>query len=262
MHVHLFLSGSQCKLGQVPGKITAFGEVKPIRFSQPLSFTGKGCTEPYVQSDTRINRFETLRLLPGGFMKASPIKRVLRLTSISLFILLAACAPKQVIYGRVVDAETDQPIKGAAVAIRWFENQADKTAGPVNTFDVAQDLSSKDGSFNIPDHPDKHLVMGVYKEGYICWSSRSSFSNGKNQATITKQNPRIEDGIEVRLEPLREGDSQDQHAGFTVLVAEEVTASKKSPFYEAIKPLFKRWRDNMRKQFRKMFGKDSTTESN
>lgn len=195
-------------------------------------------------------------------MKASPIKRVLLLTSISLFFLLAACAPKHIINGRVVDAETDQPIKGAAVAIRWFENQSGNTSGQTDTFDAAEDLSNKDGSFNIPDHPDKHLVMGVYKEGYICWSSRSSFSNGKNQAVITKQNPRIEDGIEVRLEPLKEGDSQDQHAGFTVLVAEEVTASKKSPFYKAIKPLFKRWRDNMRKQFKKMFGKDKPLPSN
>ena len=103
--------------------------------------------------------------------------------------------------------------------------------------------------------------MGVYQEGYICWSSRSSFSNSKNNAAVARQNPRVEDGIEVRLKPLREGDSQDQHAGFTVLVAEEVTASKKSPFYKAIKPLFKRWRDNMRKQFKKMFGQDQPATS-
>jgi hypothetical protein len=192
-------------------------------------------------------------------MKANPIKTALLLTSVSLF-LLAACAPKHIINGRVVDAETDQPIKGAAVAIRWFEDPSDNTTGPVETFDVAQDLSNKDGSFNIPHHPDKKLVMGVYKEGYICWSSRSSFSNRQSQAAIARKNPRIENGIVIRLEPLKAGDSQDQHASFTVLVAEEVTASKKSPFYKAIKPLFKRWRDNMRQQFKKMFGKEQSVE--
>jgi hypothetical protein len=195
-------------------------------------------------------------------MKANPFKHALLLTSITLFLSLAACAPKHIINGQVVDAETDQPIKGAAVAIRWFENQSDNNSGAVDTFDAAQDLSNKDGSFNIPDHPDKNLVMAVYKEGYITWSSRSSFSNGKKKAAITRQNPRIEDGMEVRLEPLKEGDSQDQHAGFTVLVAEEVTTSKKSPFYKAIKPLFKRWRDNMRKQFKKMFSKDESAPPN
>ena len=189
-------------------------------------------------------------------MSANPIKQALLLTVISFIFFLAACAPKHKINGRIVDAETNQPIKGAAVAIRWFENQPDNPSDKGETFDVAQDLSNKDGRFKIPDHPDKYLVMGVYKEGYICWSSRSSFSNSKNSAVVTRQNPRIKDGIEVRLQPLKEGDSQDQHAGFTVLVAEEVTASKKSPFYKAIKPLFKRWRDNMRKQFKKMFGKD------
>jgi hypothetical protein len=68
--------------------------------------------------------------------------------------------------------------------------------------------------------------------------------------------------MEVRLEPLKEGYSRDQHAGFTVLVAEEVTESKKSPFYKAIKPLFKRWRDNIRKEFQKMFGEHKSAEPN
>ena len=49
--------------------------------------------------------------------------------------------------------------------------------------------------------------------------------------------------------------SEDQHASFTVLVAEEVTASKHSPFHKAIKPLFKRWRDNLREEFKKTFSR-------
>jgi hypothetical protein len=28
VHVHLFLPGAQCELGQIPGKITALGEVE------------------------------------------------------------------------------------------------------------------------------------------------------------------------------------------------------------------------------------------
>jgi hypothetical protein len=47
-----------------------------------------------------------------------------------------------------------------------------------------------------------------------------------------------------------------------VLVAEDVTESKQSPFYKAIKPLFKRWRDNLREQFRKTFSKHQTPEPN
>jgi hypothetical protein len=195
-------------------------------------------------------------------MKAKFIRPALFLTFILFFLSLAACTPKCIINGRVVDAETEHPIKGAAVAVRWYEDPSETNSGTTQTFDSAQDLSDEDGYFTIPDHPDKNFVMGVYKEGYICWSNRSSFTNGKKEATIARQNMRVEDGMQVRLEPLKAGHSRDQHAGFTVLVAEDVTESKKSPFYKAIKPLFKRWRDNLRKQFRKTFGKHQTPEPN
>lgn len=255
------------KIGADTGKNNdIWGGRNPNGSVSPCPLPGRGCTEPSVQDfKTRtpaLNRLETPKAYPGGFMKASPIRHALLLTGISLLFSLAACAPKHIINGRVMDAETNQPIKGAAVAIRWFENQSENNSGKVDTFDVAQDLSNKNGNFNIPDHPDKNYVMGVYKEGYICWSSHSSFSNSKNQAAVTRQNPRIEDGMQVRLEPLKDGDSRDQHAGFTVLVAEEVTASKKSPFYKAIKPLFKRWRDNLRKEFQKMFSKNKSAKPN
>jgi hypothetical protein len=196
-------------------------------------------------------------------MKAIPIKPTLLLASIALLFSLAACAPKNVIKGRVVNAETDQPIKGAAVAIRWFKNQSDNSETR-QTFDAAQDLSDKKGNFVMPRHPGKNYVMGVYKEGYICWSSRNTFPDAGKEKAIdrTRVYPRVKDGMEVRLAPLKKGDSQDQHAGFAVLVAEDVTASKESPFYRAIKPLFIRWRDNLRKQFRKTFGKQESPQPN
>ena len=195
-------------------------------------------------------------------MKTKSIQPALVLAGILVFISLAACAPKCIINGRVVDAETEHPIKGAAIAIRWVEDQPDTNSATSQTFYSAQDFSDKDGYFNIPDHPGKNMVMGVYKEGYICWSSRNSFTTGKKEATIAQQNIRAENGMLVRLEPLKPGHSEDQHAGFAVLVAEEVTDSKQSPFYNAIKPLFKRWRDNLRKQFRKTFGPQKSPEPN
>ena len=195
-------------------------------------------------------------------MKAKFVRPALLLTGILFFLSLAACAPKSIINGRVVDAETQHPIKGAAVAVRWYEDPPETNSGTTQTSNFAQDLSDEDGYFTIPDHLAKNFVMGVYKEGYICWSNRSSFTNGKKEATIVRQNMRVEDGMQVHLEPLKAGHSRDQHAGFTVLVAEEVTESKKSPFYKAIKPLFKRWRDNLRKQFRQTFGKHQSPQPN
>lgn len=188
-------------------------------------------------------------------MKAKSTRITLLWTFVFLGLLLAACTPKCIINGRVVDAETQYPIKGAAVAIRWYENHDTNGSAKARTIDVNQDLSNAEGKFKFPHHQDKNYVMGVYKEGYICWSSRSSFSNGNRSVAVPKTDTRLQNDIVIQLERLKGGHSKDQHASFTVLVAEEVTASKKSPFYKAIKPLFKRWRNNLREEFKKTFGK-------
>jgi len=193
-------------------------------------------------------------------MQANPVKRALFLISIALFLSLAACASKSIINGRVVDAETGQPIKDAAVAIRWLENQSEDNSNTVHTLDAAQDLSDKDGNFSIPEYQNRKYVMGVYKEGYICWSSRSDFSGGTPEKTSLRFPPNVENGMEIHLAPLTEGYSRDKHAGFAVLVAGEVAESKKGPFYKAIMPLFRKWRDNLRKKFQKKMGPKNTEE--
>ena len=193
-------------------------------------------------------------------MQANPVKRALFLISIALFLSLAACASKSIINGRVVDAETGQPIKDAAVAIRWLENQSEDNSSTVHTFDAAQDLSDKDGNFSIPEYQNRKYVMGVYKKGYICWSSRSDFSGGAPEKASLRLPPNVENGMEIHLARLTEGHSRDEHAGFTVLVAGEVTESKKGPFYKAIMPLFRKWRDNLRKEFQKKMGPKNTEE--
>jgi hypothetical protein len=191
-------------------------------------------------------------------MKAKSIS----ITSLSTFILLgltlAACTPKCMLNGRVVDAETQYPVEGAAVAIRWYENIDSNGAASTRTIDVNQGLSDEDGKFKFPDHRDKDYVMGVYKEGYICWSNRSRFSGGAQSAAVPKTDTRVLKDMVIRLERLKRGHSEDQHASFTVLVAEEVAAPKQSPFYNAIKPLFRRWRGNLREEFRKTFGRKPT----
>ncbi|MGD9351126.1 MAG: hypothetical protein PVF71_15790, partial [Desulfobacterales bacterium] len=196
----------------------------------------------------------------GGIMKARPINAALFSTVVLFTLFLAACTPKYIINGRVVDAETQNAIEGAAVAIRWYENYDSKDSAKTRTIDVNQGLSDAEGKFEFPLHEDKNYVMGVYKDGYICWSSRSRFSNGNASATVPKTDIRVQNDMVVRLERLKDGHSEDQHASFTVLVAEEVTASKKSPFYEAIKPLFRRWRDNLREEFKKTFSREKSPQ--
>ena len=159
-----------------------------------------------------------------------------------------------------MDAETNRPIDGAAVAIRWFENQPETEFGTAQTFAAAQDLSNKNGTFSIPGYPDKNYAMGVYKEGYICWSSRSAFARNANEKTNPHLPLPVENGMQIRLNPLKKEHSRDEHAAFTVLVAGEVVQSKKGPFYQAILPLFRKWRDNLRREFQRKIGDQTTPD--
>jgi hypothetical protein len=160
----------------------------------------------------------------------------------------------------VVDAETNQPIDGAAVAIRWFDDQPETESETAQTVAAAQDLSDKNGTFSVPGYPDKNYAMGVYKEGYICWSSRSAFARDENAKTTPPLPPPVENGMQIRLNPLKEEHSRDEHAAFAVLVAGEVTQSKKDPFYQAILPLFRKWRDNLRRELQRNIGDQKRPE--
>jgi hypothetical protein len=191
-------------------------------------------------------------------MKAYSTTVVLILTSFVLILALISCSPKHVVRGRVVDAETRQPIKGAAVAIKWYTESSGKQSDNPESVDARQALSDDRGVFKVPEHSDKKYVLGVYKNGYICWSSQNVFSN-QPQAAAKEKYPRkkdhpIKDGVEIELLPLKKEHSRNLHAGFTVMVAGESTNTPNGPFHQAIESEYKLWRENLRKDFRNNLG--------
>lgn len=191
-------------------------------------------------------------------MRNCPTKGVFILTCLVVFFFLVSCSPKCVVRGRVVDAETRQPIKGAAVAIRWYTDEsAPLSAGP-QTLDAVQELSDDKGFFLVPEYPDKKYVLGVYKTGYICWSSSDIFlidptAMGADEY-LHRKNYRLQDGMQIDLRPFKKSHARDLHAGFTVMVAGEATDTDSGPFQEAIQSEYKLWRENLRKDFQKQLG--------
>ncbi len=191
-------------------------------------------------------------------MKNYPATGTILLTGLALILSLIACSPKHVVRGRVVDADTRQPIKGAAVAIRWYTENPDKQSAKRGTVDSVQALSDEEGVFQIPQYPDKQYILGVYKSGYICWSSRDIFLMPSQRSTVDmyhkRKNPSLADGMEVELKPLQNDYPRDLHAGFTVMVAGESTDSDLGPFHQAIQPEYQLWRNNLRNDFQKQVG--------
>jgi hypothetical protein len=191
-------------------------------------------------------------------MKALPATGAVLLTGFILVISLISCSPKCVVRGRVIDAETRQPLHGAAVAIRWYSSDGDSQTAKNKTVAAVQSVTDARGEFKIPEYPDKDYILGIYKNGYICWSSQDIFMVDPKISRTDKYRRRkdhlIQDGMEIELEPLQKIHPRDLHAGFTVMVAGESTDTDIGPFHQAIIPEYKLWRENLRKDFQKQVG--------
>ena len=191
-------------------------------------------------------------------MKSNPATGAILLTGFILAFSLFSCGPKCVVRGRVVDAETQQPLQGAAVAIRWYSSDASNQSAKMETVAAVQSVTDNKGEFMIPEYPDKDYILGVYKQGYICWSSQDVFMVDPKLSLTDKyrrrKNHRIQEGMEIELEPLQKNHPRGLHAGFTVMVAGESTDTDLGPFHQAIKPEYKLWRENLRKDFQKQVG--------
>jgi hypothetical protein len=163
-----------------------------------------------------------------------------------------------VVRGRVIDAETRKPIEGAAVAIRWYSKNPTHQSAKTETVDAVQAISNGKGEFKIPEYPDMQHILGVYKSGYICWSSKEIFlvNSGKSNNLTYREcrNHQIKDGMEVKLIPLKHFHPRDLHAGFTIMVANECTNAEAGPFHQAVQDEYRLWRKNMRKDFQKQVG--------
>ncbi len=104
-------------------------------------------------------------------------------TILPLLLILSGCYfPMS---GRVIDAETHQPIEGAVVLVEWT-----KTHGFgeywTESYKVFETLSDKEGKVNLPgcyspfvNAPD----VTVYKKGYVAWNNKLIFPHYKRRAT-------------------------------------------------------------------------------
>jgi hypothetical protein len=99
---------------------------------------------------------------------------------IFLFLLVAlipatGCYAKGPWKGKVIDAETKQPIEGAVVVAVWEKELRGPAGGETRFLDAVETVTNKDGEFNIPSIkflsiPLIRIVKGpfftFYKPGY------------------------------------------------------------------------------------------------
>ncbi len=193
-------------------------------------------------------------------MKTNDADRDLMLNRLKLILivlvmapLFASCGMHYTIKGKVVDAQTGEPVEGAVVAINWIRYKLAPPGYPTPKvrYGTTEDLTDTQGGFAIPKYPIGTHFMGVYKEGYICWSSETIFNpQGKDRDEMfIRRWVKVSDGMVVKLEPKTEGFPDVKHASFVQNVGSRI----KWPtplFIRATKEEYKIYMDNIRRQMK------------
>ena len=96
-------------------------------------------------------------------MKAYSGIAVLTAASCLLIFTFVTCSPKCVVRGRVVDAETRQPVTGAAVAVKWYTDAS--ALQSTETVAAIQSLSDERGVFKIPEYRELQFVQFFQNNG-------------------------------------------------------------------------------------------------
>jgi len=138
----------------------------------------------------------------------------LRFTIFILFCFFnVACGARYMVNGQVVDAQTSVPISGAAVFIYWSESSWPPGLGGSKKVEVAEDLTSVEGFFQVPKYSmtSKNYRMAVYKKGYVCWSNEDIFPTLEKRTDFKLKNRMV-----IKLERFKEEYSRLRHASFTL----------------------------------------------
>ncbi len=172
-----------------------------------------------------------------------------------LWFVLSACGIYYSVDGQVVDAKTGEPIEGAVVAVNWSRTKILGVPGYnalTEHYGTFEDVTDATGTFTIPKFLIGYHYMGVYKNGYICWSSETIFKpEGKDWKEMFKRryDHRVTGGMIVKLEPKSDDFPQAKHASFV----QDVETRIKWPtplFNAATKEEYKIYKDNIRRRNR------------
>jgi hypothetical protein len=154
-----------------------------------------------------------------------------------------SCGVHYSIDGQVVEAKTGKPVQGAVVAVNWQRTKLGVPGLPVpyENYGTFESVTDANGSFTVPKYLIGHHFMGVYKTGYICWSSETIFKpEGKDwkEMFARRHGNKVKNGMLVKLEAKSGLFPDVKHASFTLDVSRRVPGTS-SLFFCAVKEEFK-----------------------
>jgi hypothetical protein len=146
-----------------------------------------------------IGKVISIASLRGVGMKEL-LKRISAGVVMIVFIAMGSCVQAKTFKGRVIDADTKEPIAGAVVVAVWKTETTTPTATHSNLKEVKECLTDKDGEWSImgpkgrADEPipgsslfipyTKEPEFIVFKPGYCSWPNGFSIDACRNRIKI------------------------------------------------------------------------------
>jgi hypothetical protein len=158
----------------------------------------------------------------NNVLKGSALKKLSPLIMALIMVpMFSACGMHYNIKGTVIDAQTEQPVEGAVVAIHWLRYKLGPPGLPTpkEYYGTTERLTDAQGGFTIPKYTFGTPFMGVYKKGYVCWSSEILFNQqGKTEDEMyVHRLVKVKNGMVVKLEPKDESFPTVEHAYFVYM---------------------------------------------
>lgn len=131
--------------------------------------------------------------------------------AIAIQFLLTGCYAEMT--GKVVDAETGNPIEGAVILVEWTITKGVPGMTHTESYKVIEVVTDKEGmasfSGNIINPFVNRPHVTVYKKGYVAWNNQYIFPNYEKRTDFEWKN-----GYVFRLERFKSGYTHDAHVSF------------------------------------------------
>jgi hypothetical protein len=171
--------------------------------------------------------------------------------------LAVSCTRAKTFNGRVIDADTKEPIEGAVVVAKWVTERDTPTATHMDLKDVKECLTDKNGEWSIrgpkgrDDWPVPYMSLFipftkvpafiVFKPGYCSWPSGFSIGACKDRIKIIGgKNKRIGEGGTLELPKLTIRDR--------MTIIQNIPSLGIAGEAEGRLPLFKKWVEREEKE--------------
>jgi hypothetical protein len=137
------------------------------------------------------------------------------------------------ITGKVIDAQTQQPIEGAVVLVEWTKTKGLPGMSYTESAKVIEVISDKEGKIEISGNINPFVNpphVTVYKKGYVAWNNEYIFPDYSKRTDFKWEN-----GCVFKLEHFKQEYSYDKHVSFISGLILSGPLEKKKLMLEAIK---------------------------